>query len=374
MTINEPPRPSAATDVTFETGKLAKQAHGSCVVTLGETQVLATCTSGQAARGHRLLPAHGGRRGAHVRRRQDPRRLLPPRGPAVRDRHPHRAADRPAAAADVRGRLQATRSRSSSPSCPSTWPTPTTSPASTRRASPSCWPGCPFDGPVAAVRARPDRRPVEGQPDLPGARPGHVRRGGRRPHERPGRDRHPHGRGRGARGHLGADPARAATAPTEEIVAEGLEVAKRAIGELIDVPARVRRRGRRRAHARSSRGRVSAKTSTARSRSSPGPARPPRWCPSKAERDANLTALKEELKEHLRRALGRGAFADLGRADLARRSRTLQKKAHAQARRSRTASGSTAASPTRSARCPPRSGWSRGPTAPGCSSGARPRC
>ena len=33
------------TTLTFETGKLAKQADGSCVVTLGETQVIATCTT-----------------------------------------------------------------------------------------------------------------------------------------------------------------------------------------------------------------------------------------------------------------------------------------------------------------------------------------
>ena len=33
--------------LTFESGKLALQAGGSCVVTYGETQVLATCTTAQ---------------------------------------------------------------------------------------------------------------------------------------------------------------------------------------------------------------------------------------------------------------------------------------------------------------------------------------
>src|SRR5262245_38145268 len=42
--------------LTFETGKLAKQADGSCVVTLGETQVLATCTTADPREGIDLFP------------------------------------------------------------------------------------------------------------------------------------------------------------------------------------------------------------------------------------------------------------------------------------------------------------------------------
>jgi polyribonucleotide nucleotidyltransferase len=42
--------------LTFETGKLAKQAHGSCVVTYGETQVLATCTTAKPREGIDFFP------------------------------------------------------------------------------------------------------------------------------------------------------------------------------------------------------------------------------------------------------------------------------------------------------------------------------
>lgn len=42
--------------LTFEAGKLAKQAGGSCVVTLGETQVLATCTTAKPREGIDFFP------------------------------------------------------------------------------------------------------------------------------------------------------------------------------------------------------------------------------------------------------------------------------------------------------------------------------
>ncbi|MGH2635581.1 MAG: polyribonucleotide nucleotidyltransferase [Actinomycetota bacterium] len=42
--------------LTFETGKLAKQAGGSCVVTYGETQVLATCTTANPREGIDFFP------------------------------------------------------------------------------------------------------------------------------------------------------------------------------------------------------------------------------------------------------------------------------------------------------------------------------
>ena len=46
----------------------------------------------------RLLPADDRRRGADVRGRQDPRLVLPPRGPPQHRRHPHLPPDRPPAA------------------------------------------------------------------------------------------------------------------------------------------------------------------------------------------------------------------------------------------------------------------------------------
>jgi polyribonucleotide nucleotidyltransferase len=44
------------TTLTFESGKLALQAGGSCVVTYGETQVLATCTTAQPREGIDFFP------------------------------------------------------------------------------------------------------------------------------------------------------------------------------------------------------------------------------------------------------------------------------------------------------------------------------
>src|SRR5881392_3743565 len=43
-------------ELTFETRKLALQAHGAAVVTLGETQVMATCTSAAPREGIDFFP------------------------------------------------------------------------------------------------------------------------------------------------------------------------------------------------------------------------------------------------------------------------------------------------------------------------------
>ena len=66
--------------VRFETGRLAKQAGGSVAAYLDEdTMLLSTTTAGKSpARGVRLLPPDRRRRGADVRRGQDPRLVLPP--------------------------------------------------------------------------------------------------------------------------------------------------------------------------------------------------------------------------------------------------------------------------------------------------------
>ena len=116
-----PPTPSSTTarfgtrTIRFETGRLARQAAGSAVAYLDDdTMVLSATTASQAPEGApRLLPADGRRRGAHVRRRADPRLVLPPRGPSQRGRDPDLPADRPAAAAVASSRACATRSRSS---------------------------------------------------------------------------------------------------------------------------------------------------------------------------------------------------------------------------------------------------------------------
>jgi polyribonucleotide nucleotidyltransferase len=48
--------PIGGSDLTFESGKLAKQAAGSAVVTLGETQVLAACTTAKPREGIDFFP------------------------------------------------------------------------------------------------------------------------------------------------------------------------------------------------------------------------------------------------------------------------------------------------------------------------------
>ena len=71
--------------ITFETGRLARQAAGSVVVTHGDTAAVGHHGRSPAQGAVRLLPADGRRRGADVRRRAHPRLVLPPRGPPVED-------------------------------------------------------------------------------------------------------------------------------------------------------------------------------------------------------------------------------------------------------------------------------------------------
>ena len=89
--------------VRFETGRLAKQAGGAVAAYLDDdTMLLSTTTAGKQPEGAvRLLPPDGGRRGAHVRRGQDPRLVLPSRGPPLDRRDPHLPPDRPPAAPDL---------------------------------------------------------------------------------------------------------------------------------------------------------------------------------------------------------------------------------------------------------------------------------
>ena len=87
-------------EITFETGKLAKQADGAVARPLRRHRRArdgAGPDGGARRRG--LLPAHRRRRGAHVRRREDPRRVLQARRTADRAGDPHRPHDRPPGAA-----------------------------------------------------------------------------------------------------------------------------------------------------------------------------------------------------------------------------------------------------------------------------------
>ena len=93
--------------ISFETGKLAKQAHGSAVVRIGENVVLATATSNaDPARRHRLLSAHRGLPRIHLRRRTFSRRLHQARRPHERARSAHQPPDRSADPSHVRRRIQ----------------------------------------------------------------------------------------------------------------------------------------------------------------------------------------------------------------------------------------------------------------------------
>ena len=56
MAVTKDTRTVGGADITFETGKLAMLAGGSVVVTIGETQVLVTCTSGPAREGIDFFP------------------------------------------------------------------------------------------------------------------------------------------------------------------------------------------------------------------------------------------------------------------------------------------------------------------------------
>ncbi len=94
-------------EIVFETGKLAKQADGAVVVRSGDDD--RACDGPgptRSTRGSGLLPAHRRRRGAHVRRREDPRRLLQARRTSHGARHPHGAHDRPPDSAALAEGLQ----------------------------------------------------------------------------------------------------------------------------------------------------------------------------------------------------------------------------------------------------------------------------
>ncbi len=71
-------------NISFETGKLAKQAHGSAVVRMGENVVLATAVA---------IPAHGRLPRVHLCRRTNPRRLHQARRTHERARSPHQPSD-----------------------------------------------------------------------------------------------------------------------------------------------------------------------------------------------------------------------------------------------------------------------------------------
>ena len=115
--------------------------------------LLSATTAGKSpARGLRLLPADGRRRGAHVRRGSHPRLVLPPRGPSERGRDPHLPADRPPAAPDLhQGPAQRGPGRHHG-AWRSTPTTPTTCVAINAASASTQISGLPFSGPVGGTR------------------------------------------------------------------------------------------------------------------------------------------------------------------------------------------------------------------------------
>ena len=86
--------------LTLETGKVARQADGSVIATLGETSVMANVTfAKQAKPGQDFFPLTVHYQEKYYAAGQDPRRLLQARSPSVRKGDADLAPDRPSDAA-----------------------------------------------------------------------------------------------------------------------------------------------------------------------------------------------------------------------------------------------------------------------------------
>ncbi|HET9248843.1 MAG TPA: polyribonucleotide nucleotidyltransferase, partial [Actinomycetota bacterium] len=298
-------RPFGNTTLTLESGKLALQAGGSCVVTYGETQVLATCTTAKPREGIDFFPltidveermyAAGKIPGGFFRREGRPSEtaILTAR---LTDR-----PMRPSFKEGYRDEVQVVITVLSVDMA-NQYDIPGMNAASLA----TMLSGIPFEGPVGSVRLGliggewvinptfqdleeatfdivvAGRRNDEGQVDIlmiEGEAPDNTW------------------------ALLDAN----GTAPTEKVVAEGLEVAKRAIGELIDLQLEF----------------------VAQADVKPRPFEPTplygedTWAvaetfkerletaivPDRAEREAGLSELKELLKAHLLETWGAETFA-----------------------------------------------------------------
>ena len=82
--------------ITLETGRIARQATGAVMAHMGDTTVLCTVVEGvKAARAAPFFPLTVNYR-EDLRRGQDPRWLLPPRGSPDREGDAHQPSHRPA--------------------------------------------------------------------------------------------------------------------------------------------------------------------------------------------------------------------------------------------------------------------------------------
>jgi polyribonucleotide nucleotidyltransferase len=233
MQTQQATRAVGGTDITFETGKLAMLAHGSVVVTIGETQVLVTCTSGPPREGIDFFPLT-----VDVEERMYAAGKIPG-GFFRREGRPSETAiltarliDRPLRPTFRKGFRQEVHVVCTVLSADQA--NPYDVPSINGAGLAASLAGLPFDGPVAAVRVgllngRWKIHPTYQDLDLASF---DMVVAGRR-NEQGGVDilmveaEAPEN----ALDHI----AEGQPAPTEEVVAEGLEEAKRAIGEIVDL-------------------------------------------------------------------------------------------------------------------------------------------
>jgi hypothetical protein len=93
--------------LVLETGRIARQADGAVLATMGETVVLATAVFAKKAKpGQDFFPLTVNYHREDLRRGQDPRRLLQARRPSVGKGNPGFPSDRPSDPPPVRQGLQ----------------------------------------------------------------------------------------------------------------------------------------------------------------------------------------------------------------------------------------------------------------------------
>jgi polyribonucleotide nucleotidyltransferase len=310
------------TELVVETGKLAKQAGGSCVLTLGETQVLATCTSAAPREGLDFFPltvdveermyAAGKIPGGFFRREGRPSEtaILTAR---LTDR-PLRPTFRDGYRDDVHVVVTVLSADMANP-----YDMPGINAASLA----VCLAGLPFDGPVGAVRlgligGQWKVNPTYQELDLATF---DVVVAGRQNDQ-------------GAIDILmveGEAPEGAWTrvadgeiAPTEEVVAEGLEVAREHILDLIELQREIVGQAGVSPEPFEPRP-VYDEDVFAAIESFAGPRLRDALVPGKRDREANLDALKDETKKHLEELWGEEYPARAGHISPA--FKALEKKA-----------------------------------------------
>ena len=283
-----------------------------------------------------------------LRRGQDPRVVLPPRGQCSRPGDPHLPRSPTARCGRASRRGSATRSTSSAPSSPRTRRTPTTCWSSTRASAALMISGDPFDGPIGAVRiaystegtwiphptyARGRRLDLRARRRRAGAQ-----RGPRR------RDRDHDGRGRRHRARLeyyedGAPKV------TEEVLADGLEAAKTWIRESIELQRDARRKAV--AAQASDRSRYDAlrRLRRRRLRARRSPSAPPR-SPRRTRSRRRPSAMRPSTRRPTRSSTSSQASSTAASGELKRRRPLAHQEARPRAHRRTRASASTAGRPT----------------------------